>query len=164
MAVHYPAPTYDYRIITSWYKLLKNESQCPTCHINGVDLQSPIEYHHLDRTTKKDTISTMVYCRAPLQLVMNETFKCVPLCKIHHVDYHRHERDEQFVNEWFDFKNKDYKAAIADFHAMAWLFAHPIMQKKYLDYMEVKNEICTRQDKCLATPHLPYRDMLRERA
>lgn len=157
MAVHYPAPTYHYSIITSWYKLIKNESECPTCNIYGVDLKAPIEYHHLERSTKCDTIANMVYHRAPLQLIMNETLKCMPLCKNHHSDYHRHERDKEFVDEWYNFNNKDYKAAIDDFHAMAWLFADPIIKQRYLDYVELKNEICNRQIKQPFTPQLSHR-------
>jgi hypothetical protein len=100
---------------------------------------TPIEYHHLDRASKCDTISNLVYNLAPLPIIMAETFKVLPLCHNHHQRYHRLDRygHTDIIHKLYDFENdKFYQKSIMDFHAMAWANAPRPMQSSYLDYLK----------------------------
>jgi len=159
----YPTPDYAPHIILNWYKTVKHDSECPCCKNHGVDWQSPIEYHHIDRKTKIDTISNMVYNKAPLGLAMNEMFKCMPLCQIHHRDYHQHEHNRQFIADYYNFTHdKAYQTAIMEFHAMAWLAAPNIIKDRYIEFKECGLEIF-RPIKPVANAAIPNRQMLRAR-
>ena len=161
----YPPPTYHYSLIKSWYRLLKAKCECATCKKHGVHIDDTIELHHIDRTTKTDTVSNMVYQLAPLSIIMNETLKCIPLCKSHHTDYHKHETNNIFTKENYNFiGDSKYLSAKEEFDANAWLLAPTVMKERYIQYAELKNEICARQDKRPFAPTIPNGEMLRARA
>lgn len=154
----YPTPDYAPHIVINFYKLLKNESECPVCRIQGDCGCNVIEYHHIDRQTKTDTISNMVYNRAPLAVLATEIFKYMPLCRDHHRDYHQHEHNLEYTNNRYDFINdRQYQAAIMEFHATAWLLAPRKMRNDYLNFMENGFEMCDRQNKPITAPAIPNR-------
>jgi hypothetical protein len=138
MIKNYPAPDYNPQIVADWYKLIKYQSTCPSCQIMQ-PTNTRIEYHHLDRKQKCDTLSNMVHFKAPLADIMAETLKVMPLCQNHHVRYHQLERHghTDLIKSLYDFDySKYYRQAIEDFHAMAWLFAPKSMQGAYIEFME----------------------------
>jgi hypothetical protein len=136
--IYYPTANYETAPIKAWYWQLKQQSTCPCCQIMQ-PTATPIEYHHLDRSTKIDTLSNLVHFSAPLRLIMAETFKVTPLCREHHVRYHRLERlgHTDLIHKLYDFENdKFYQKATMDFHAMAWANAPRPMQSTYLTYLK----------------------------
>jgi len=161
MQKNYPICTYDPFVIKAWYRNLKNSCQCPACNI----LQPTatfIEFHHLERSTKCDTLSNMVFFQAPLSLIFAETLKVMPLCHDHHVRYHKLERygHTDLINNLYDFKNDNYYSREIDsFHYTAWETAPDELKTAYIDYMESGIEICNRPTKQPVTPKLSYREV-----
>lgn len=154
MRKNYPTCSYEPDAIRAWYRTLKNNCICPACQIMQPS-STFIEFHHLDRQTKIDTLSNMVYLLAPMPVIMAETFKVMPLCHDHHVRYHRLERHghTDLINKLYNFKNDShYTTAIGNFHDMAWNTAPKIMQDSFV---ENEFEICHRNLKPIITPSLP---------
>jgi len=152
--------------VKAWYRELKHHSTCPCCSYMQ-PTNTPIEYHHLDRATKCDTLSNLVHFNAPPANIMVETLKVVGICHDHHVRYHRLERlgHTDLITNLYDFlNNPHYKKAIDDFHTFAWDIAPELMKTAYIDYMENGFEICNRQDKRPATPKVSNGYVLRARA
>jgi hypothetical protein len=159
LMILYPPPQYEPAQVKAWYRHLKQHSACPCCQVMQ-PTKTAIEYHHLDRSTKCDTLSNLVHFNAPLSVIMVETLKVTPLCSSHHSRYHQLERygHTDLIKNLYDFANdRHYKQAIDEFHTFAWDTAPELMKTAYIDYMENGFEICDRPIKQFATPTISYR-------
>lgn len=68
-----------------WYRKVKENSKCIVC---GESHPAIIEFHHKDASTKKHSISRMVYNGMDICDIMDEMDKTIPLCKNHHAMIH----------------------------------------------------------------------------
>jgi len=119
-------------LIKAWYYNLKQVT-CPACEVNGATGDKNIELHHLDRSTKCDTVSNLVYHNAPPILIMDELFKVIPLCRKHHVDFHKNEKYLEYTKKRYNFAEDDiYKTALINFQANVWLTAPNMVKNAYI--------------------------------
>ena len=72
-----------YREFVDEYKL---EHGCKACSYRKC--VTSLEFHHLDESTKVDTISKMVQNRRPISSIMAEMEKCIILCANCHRELH----------------------------------------------------------------------------
>ena len=129
--MHYPPPNYNQAIVKSWYYNLKDVT-FPACQKLAPSGDNSIDLHHIDPTTKKDCVSSMVHKGAPLNMIIDEVFKVIPICRSHHVDYHKHERWLEYTKNRYDFIGDDhYKQAENGFWAKAWLTAPNMIKNAY---------------------------------
>lgn len=64
-----------------FYRQLKENSSCICC---GFKHPAVIEFHHVNPSDKKDTISNMVKNGVSIFELSLELAKCVPVCANHH--------------------------------------------------------------------------------
>jgi hypothetical protein len=137
----YPPSQYDARLLINWYQNVKSSCECPACtkwlYQTHQEYNVNIEFHHIDPRSKCDTLSNMVWSRAPLGSVMAEMLKVMPLCHSHHVDFHRLEakHHQHDMTRKYDFNRDDhYRTAIREFHQDAWDMAPRPIQDAYVDW------------------------------
>ena len=76
---------------------LKKGAVCAKC---GEERLYMLDFHHVDPTTKVDSVSAMRTQRRPLSIIKAEIKKCVPLCANHHRELHSLKlTTEQYLKE-----------------------------------------------------------------
>ena len=73
---------------TSELNMYKSDQTCKKC---GNSKYYLLEFHHIDPSTKKDDVYTLVRTKGK-KTVWDEIAKCVVLCKNCHADFHHQER------------------------------------------------------------------------
>ena len=81
-----------------WFFELKSKTPCNHCGFI-VD-PSALDYHHLDRSTKKSAVGRMVGGNWSIESVQEEIDKCIPLCA------NCHRVEESNLNEDFASKKR----------------------------------------------------------
>lgn len=165
-AIYYQPTHYNPQILLNWYNSIKRNADCPICEkhyspafYKGYNLN--IEFHHIDRSLKIDTLSNMVWQRAPLGAVMAEMLKCTPLCHTHHKRLHNLEAQGMLKNSIYDLHGDDYyQSHIECFHEAAWDNAPEKMKTAYTEWVAnafeiTKQETSPRNFECYASPKLP---------
>lgn len=73
----------------AWYDEYKAKLACSKC---GENHPACIEFHHIDPSTKKDTITRMVHRNHSIETVLAEIAKCQVLCRNCHAKEHWNQR------------------------------------------------------------------------
>ncbi len=71
--------------ISSWFSNYKKQCVCSIC---GESNPITLDFHHLDPSLKKDSVSDMVVNGYGIETIKKEIDKCVVLCTNHHRLYH----------------------------------------------------------------------------
>lgn len=75
-----------------WFKEYIKDAKCQRC---PEDHYSCIDWHHIDRTTKRDTVSALLTQMRNKAIIIAELEKCIPLC----ANCHRKLHAEELLNE-----------------------------------------------------------------
>ena len=71
-----------------WFREYKEELQCSEC---DEDNSICLDFHHIDRTTKRDTVCSLVINGYSIETILEEIAKCIVLCANCHRKKHRDE-------------------------------------------------------------------------
>jgi hypothetical protein len=78
-------PSYRERLVVEQF-IAEAKTHCTVC---GYDrCQAALDFHHIDDTTKVDTVSNMVRNLAPFEEIRAEIEKCVVVCCRCHREHH----------------------------------------------------------------------------
>ena len=80
--------------IRKWFEDLRRESQCAVCGLQGADCPWLLDFHHLDPSTKQNTVSYLVNNGYSKERILVEIEKCEVLCANHHRQHHWENRHE----------------------------------------------------------------------
>lgn len=92
------AYTKKHRKIRSDYVSLKKQSGCVRCGYSKCE--KALTFHHIDQTTKIDTIANLVSRLAKLEVIEEEIQKCILLCFNCHAELHEEEKDYGVNNKY----------------------------------------------------------------
>jgi predicted HNH restriction endonuclease len=73
---------------------LKPKIACEWC---GFSNPRALVYHHVDKVSKQDGISSMVMRRLSIETIAQELAKCIVLCANCHAIHHASERDSEML-------------------------------------------------------------------
>lgn len=77
---------------------IKSQIACKKC---GESKEYMLDFHHLDSSTKEETIARMTSNNYKIDQTLNEISKCIVLCSNHHREFH-------YLNDNYDVSLEDY--------------------------------------------------------
>lgn len=99
--------------LRDWYRCIKLQCVCPACLREGRAAEAgKVEFHHIDATTKEESISKLVYHNlvfpdpCTVTKVYIEFGKVLPLCPTHHKELHKAEEHGEVA---FDLNDEFYQ-------------------------------------------------------
>ncbi len=81
------------KYLNNWYKVRKENNKCRMCGKTKY-----LQYHHVDPSTKVETIAHMVHDAWPKEDIVKEMAKCIVLCRSCHCKTHNKMKKKKRFN------------------------------------------------------------------